>query len=194
MSKPPSLSLDLEIAFEESEAGKPLILDLWKGFSALVAVKVLNHDEPSDAQPPRAPGPDGWQYTSPIAGCYDDHYEAYGLSVSTLDFHIAQALNKRLLVIRDSSGETIPINDTDNSELLQDQYKIVVPVSPHSVLHALSVPGNGMLQQLRQKLRPGSDYTLQLASRTHPLQIFFGNNSFDESTLNVPCAPTTIRF
>lgn len=195
MSRPASLSLHLEVSRKKSQEKTPLVLDLWKGFSLPLKIRITNdHPHTSDDD-------DRWQFNISMFGP-NDRSETLRDSIQV---NLAQALNMKLLVIQDVHGEPVSVDDSANSDFwlplrcwggLRDKQKS----------YPLSVPSPGLLQQLRQKMRAGAFSTLSFCSETYPAQIqdsdalrWHGRDSdaFEwKEPLSTPltCAPTTLEF
>lgn len=159
MSQPATLTLDLEVVYDRHEGQNDLVLDLWKGFSATVKAIVINQNPGPEPESGNA----DWIYHLAVIG--DAGLEDV---IRPTQIHLARALSKGLLVIKDPAGAPILIDDTADWDLWCS-----VPhwqnEPANRCYHHLSLPSPSLLQQLRRKLKPGCDYTLEFASKSYPI-------------------------
>lgn len=108
MSQPATLTLDLEVVYDRHEGQNDLVLDLWKGFSATVKAIVINQNPGPEPESGNA----DWIYHLAVIG--DAGLEDV---IRPTQIHLARALSKGLLVIKDPAGAPILIDDTADWDL-----------------------------------------------------------------------------
>ena len=147
------LSLEVqELEFKSSEKQKePFTLDLWKGFSKEIALNLSTIEE----VPEVAYGPNFW-FPHEVQQDFER-------------IHLARSLSHGLLVIKDASGQTVPFDHTADN----DTWDMGVWVNdyPHmfrgQTYHGLfTYPTASLLQQFRNKLHSGTNYSLQLGAKS----------------------------
>lgn len=160
MSEPATLTLDLEVVHHPNEGQKALILDLWNGFSATIRTIVINQNPGPEPESGNA----DWIYTLAVIG-------AAGIEDvnRSPQIHLARALSKGLLVIKDAAGAPI-LNDNTADGDLWTMGRHYENVPAYRGYHNVSLPSPSLLQQFRRKLKPGCDYALQFASKTYPIE------------------------
>ena len=152
------LSLELEEPrFTRSgKLEKPFTLDLWKGFSKEIVLKIGTVEE----VPEEEYGPFFW-FPHQIQDIY---YQPEDERI-----HLARSLSHRLLVIKDVNGQIVPFDHTaDNDSWDTGVWEDESPWDffGRKTSSYLTHPTASLLRQFRKKLQPGMVYSLQMGAKS----------------------------